>query len=67
MPKMPKTKPAFVRYLGNELAKSESPQSLKFGQYLILGQCLGFICGDVEPSEVTSARVAMFDLRDPLH
>lgn len=62
--KPPQTKRDFIRFLGNELSKPENSTPLKFGQFLILGQCLGFVAPSVDASEVTSARAAMFDLRD---
>lgn len=63
----PRTKRAFIRYIGNELSKPENSTPLKFGQFLVLGQCLGFIASSVDASEAMSARTAMFDVRDRRH
>lgn len=62
--KPPQTQREFIRYIGNELAKPENSTPLKFGQYLVLGQCLGFVASSVDASEAMSAHTAMFDVRD---
>lgn len=61
--RMPKTKREFMAYLVRGLLNPKKPTGLKYGMYLILGQCLGFVSGDLNVSEVTSAKANMFDTR----
>lgn len=64
IPKVPETGHQFMTYLAKEMLSNKASTGMKFGLYVLLGQCLGFVSAEIDASETTTVRSNMFDIRN---
>lgn len=62
--RLPSTKPQFVRDLVRMIFEKGSDRNFQFDLYLLVGQVLGFVHPNINPSETRRVSVCRFRLID---